>query len=177
MATPTKINHESRRFIAGDYSRLTTQLGSAEGSRLGHSLRARHDPACSEQAYRHFWMTRDTEARGPYDSTRSHVWQPALPMLAVCLGVLLLPWGRAPRSGVLGDGKYALVLAFAGLLLCALAAAERLDLRWWRVISVPLAVGCLALAVHALNRYGALGAIVTAVAAVAWLVTAQRRST
>jgi hypothetical protein len=98
-------------------------------------------------------------------------------MLAVCLGVLLLPWSRAPRSGVLGDGKYALALALVGLLLYALAAAERLDLRWWRVMSVPLAVGCLALAVLALDGYGALGAIVTAVAAVAWLVTARRRST
>jgi hypothetical protein len=82
----------------------------------------------------------------------------------------------AARSGILSEGKYALALALAGLLIYALAAARRLDLRWWRITSVPLAVGCLALAVHALNGYGALGAIVTAVAAVAWLIASQRRS-
>jgi hypothetical protein len=97
-------------------------------------------------------------------------------MFAICLGVLLLPWGREPRSGILSEGKYALALALAGLLIYALAAARRLDLRWWRITSVPLAVGCLALAVHDLNGYGALGAIVTAVAAVAWLIASQRRS-
>lgn len=98
-------------------------------------------------------------------------------MLAVCVGVLLLPWGRAPRSGILDEGKYALALALAGLLIYALAASGRLDLRWWRIMSVPLAVGCLALAVYALNGYGPLGATVTAVAAIAWLTTSQRRST
>jgi hypothetical protein len=98
-------------------------------------------------------------------------------MFAICMGVLLLPWGRAPRSGILGEGKYALALALTGLLIYTLVASGRLALRWWRITSVPLALGCLALALHALNGYGALGAIVTAVAAVAWLTTSQRRST
>jgi len=95
-------------------------------------------------------------------------------MVAICVGVLLLPWGRAPRSGILDEGRYAFALALAGLVIYALVAAGRLDLRWWRIASVPLAVGCLALAVHALNGYGAFGAIVTAVAAAAWVTTSQR---
>jgi hypothetical protein len=97
-------------------------------------------------------------------------------MFAICAGVLLLPWSKAPRSGILGDGKYALALALAGLIIYALSAAGRLDFRWWRITSGPLAVGCLVLAILALNGYGALGAIVTAVAAVAWLIVSQSRS-
>jgi hypothetical protein len=100
-------------------------------------------------------------------------WWPSLPMFAVCVGALL-PWGREPRSGILNEGKYALALALAGLVMYALAAAQHLDLRWWRLASVPLALGCLSLAVIALNGYGALGAIVAALAAVAWLVGARR---
>jgi len=53
-------------------------------------------------------------------------------MVAICVGVLLLPWGRAPRSGILGEGKYALALALTGLLIYTLVASRRLDLRWWR---------------------------------------------
>jgi hypothetical protein len=74
----------------------------------------------------------------------------------------------------MGLGKYALLLAAAGIILYALTTTRRLDLRWWRIISVPLAFGCLALAVAALTGYGALGAIVTAVAAVAWMAVARR---
>jgi hypothetical protein len=98
----------------------------------------------------------------------------SLPMFAVCLGALL-PWGRAPRSGVVGEGRYAFALALAGLLVYALAATRDLDPRWWRFASVPLALGCLSLAVIALNGYGALGALVAAVASVAWLAAARRR--
>src|SRR5262249_31338700 len=54
------------------------------------------------------------------------VWRPALPVLAICVGALL-PWGREPRSGILDEGKYALALALAGLLVYALAAARQLD--------------------------------------------------
>jgi hypothetical protein len=100
-------------------------------------------------------------------------WRPSLPMLGVCVGALL-PWGRETQSGILDEGKYALALALAGLVVYALAAAQHLDLRWWRLASVPLALGCLSLAVIALNGYGALGAIVAAAAAVAWLVAARR---
>jgi hypothetical protein len=96
-------------------------------------------------------------------------------MVGVCVGVVLLPWQSAPfRSGVLGDGKYALLLGAIGLALYALAATQRLHIRWWRLASVPLALGCLALALHALNGHGALGAIVTAMSAVAWLMVARR---
>ena len=101
------------------------------------------------------------------------VWGPSLPMFAICVGALL-PWGRESRSGILDEGKYAVALALAGLVVFALAAARQLDLRWWRLASVPLALGCLSLAVIALNGYGALGAIVAAVASVVWLVSASR---
>ncbi len=101
------------------------------------------------------------------------VWRLSLPMLAICVGALL-PWGRDPRSGILDEGKYALALALAGLVVYALSAAQHLDLRWWRLASLPLALGCLSLAMLALNGYGALGAIVAAVASVAWLVAARR---
>jgi hypothetical protein len=101
------------------------------------------------------------------------VWRPSLPMFAVCVGALL-PWGREPRSGILDEGKSALALALAGLVVYALSVSQHLDLRWWRLASVPLALGCISLAVFALNGYGALGAIVAAVAAVAWLVAARR---
>jgi hypothetical protein len=73
-------------------------------------------------------------------------WRPSLPMFAVCVGALL-PWDREPRSGILSEGRYALALALAGLLIYELAAAQHLDLRWWRRASVPLALGCLSLAV------------------------------
>jgi len=96
-----------------------------------------------------------------------------MPMFAVCVGALL-PWSRAPRSGVVGEGKYALALALAGLLVYALAAARHLDLRWWRVASLPLALGCLSLSVIALDGYGALGAVFVAAASVAWLAVARR---
>ena len=94
-------------------------------------------------------------------------------MFVIFFGVLL-PWSREPRSGLLGDGKYALTCAVAGLLIYALVAAGRVALYWWRIASVPLALACLALSTLALNGYGALGGIVTAAAAVAWLVAAQR---
>jgi hypothetical protein len=92
-----------------------------------------------------------------------------LPVFAICLGAVL-PWDRQAQSGVLGNGEYALALALAGLVLYALAAAGQVDLQWWRIISVLLAVGCLALAVDALKGYDALGGILTATGAVAWLI-------
>jgi hypothetical protein len=101
------------------------------------------------------------------------VWRPSWPMFAICVGALL-PWGREPRSGILDEGKYALALALVGLVVYTLSAAQHLDLRWWRLASVPLALGCLSLAVIALNGYGAPGAIVAAVASAAWLVIARR---
>jgi hypothetical protein len=76
---------------------------------------------------------------------------------------------------MVGEGRYAFALALAGLLVYALTAARRLDPRWWQLASVPLALGCLSLAVLALNGYGALGAIVAALASVAWLLTTRRR--
>jgi hypothetical protein len=94
-------------------------------------------------------------------------------VLTICIGAIL-PWSKAPRSGILGLGKYALVLAAAGIILYALTTTRRLDLRWWRIISVPLALGCFALAVAALTGYGALGAIVTGVSAVAWIAVSRR---
>ncbi|MGI9092446.1 MAG: hypothetical protein ACR2FF_03165 [Mycobacteriales bacterium] len=94
-------------------------------------------------------------------------------MLAICIGAIL-PWSEAPRSGILGLGKYALALAAAGLILYTLATTRRLDPRWWRLASVPLALGCLALAIAALTGYGALGAVVTAVSAVAWIAAPRR---
>jgi hypothetical protein len=97
-------------------------------------------------------------------------------MVAVCIGALL-PWDQAARSGVLDNGKYALLLGVIGLALYALAAARHLDVRWWRVASVPLGLGCLALSAEALDGYGASGAIVTAAAAVAWLVVSSRVAT
>jgi hypothetical protein len=97
-------------------------------------------------------------------------------MVGVCVGVLFLPWHHAFRSGVLSEGKYALLLGVIGLALYTLAATHHLDVRWWRLASVPLALGCLALSAHALNGYGALGASVTAVSAVAWLVVSRRRA-
>ena len=94
-------------------------------------------------------------------------------MFAICLGAVL-PWSREPRSGILADGKYAMACAVAGLLIYALTVNGRVSSRWWRISSVPLALACIVLSVRALNGYGALGAIVTAVAALAWLVVAQR---
>jgi hypothetical protein len=116
-------------------------------------------------------MTRNEHdvERLPRKAVRRRLW----PVLAICVGALL-PWSRAPRSGIMGLGKYALLLAAAGIILYALTTTRRLDLRWWPIISVPLAFGCLALAVAALTGYGALGAIVTAVAAVAWMAVARR---
>jgi hypothetical protein len=99
--------------------------------------------------------------------------RPSLPMFAVCVGALL-PWGGEPRSGVLDEGKYALALALAGLVVYASSVARHRDLRWWRLASVPLALGCVSLALNALNGYGALGAIVAALASVAWLIAARR---
>jgi ABC-type Na+ efflux pump permease subunit len=93
-------------------------------------------------------------------------------MAVVCVGALL-PWTEPGRSGILGDGRYALVLAAIGLTLYALAGMKRLDHRWWRVSSVPLTLGCLAVSAVALKGHGALGAIVTAVAAVAWLAISR----
>lgn len=95
-------------------------------------------------------------------------------MIAVCVGVLFLPWSREPRSGVLGEGRYALALALLGLLIYAIESPRQNKLPVWRTMSVPLAIGCLLIALTALNGYGALGAFVTAIAAVAWLVTAAR---
>ena len=99
---------------------------------------------------------------------------PVWPMVGVCVGALLLPWHRAFRSGVLSEGKYALILGLLGLGLYALAATRHLEVWWWRLASVPLALGCLAFSVHALNGYAALGAIVTAVSSAAWLVVSRR---
>lgn len=96
--------------------------------------------------------------------------QPLWPMLTICIAAIL-PWSKAPRSGILEQGKYTLVLAVAGLILYAFTTMRRLDLRWWRITSVPLALGCLAFAVAALTGYGSLGAIITAVSAVAWIAT------
>jgi hypothetical protein len=97
-------------------------------------------------------------------------------MIAVCVGVLLLPWSREPRSGILGEERYALALALVGLLTYAIGSVRNTDLRVWRAMSVPLAIGCLLIALHALNGYGALGALVTAIAALVWLVSAARRT-
>ena len=94
-------------------------------------------------------------------------------MVAVCVGAML-PWDQAARSGVLGAGRYALLLGVIGLALHALAGVRHLDGKWWRVVSVPLALGCLVLAAAALNGHGAFGAIVTAVAAVGWLAVSRR---
>lgn len=104
--------------------------------------------------------------------TRRSAWA----MVVVCVGALL-PWDRAAQSGILVEGRYALLLGVIGLALYGLAAVQYLDRRWWRFSSVPLAVACLALSAAALDGYGALGAIVTAVAAVAWLVAVSRRDT
>ena len=101
------------------------------------------------------------------------IWRSCLPVFAVCVGALL-PWGKESRSGLLGGGAYALVLALAGLVVYGLCVAKHLDPRWWRLASVPLALGCLSFAVLALNGYGALGALVAAAASVAWLVVAFR---
>ena len=106
------------------------------------------------------------------DRARFLIW----PMAGVCVGVLFLPWHRAFQSGVLSEGRYALLLAGIGLALYWLAATPLLDVRWWRAASLPLGLGCLALALHALDGYGALGAVVTGVSAVAWLVVSRRRS-
>jgi hypothetical protein len=96
-------------------------------------------------------------------------------MVGICVGVLLLPWHSAPfRSGVLSEGKYALLLGVIGLALYVLAATRHLDVRWWQLASLPLALGCLALSAHALNRHPALGAIISAVSAIAWLVVSRR---
>jgi hypothetical protein len=97
-------------------------------------------------------------------------------MIAVCVGVLLLPWSREPRSGILGEGRYALALAVVGLLTYAVGNARHTDLRVWRTMSIPLAIGCLLIALHALNGYAALGALVTAIAALMWLVSTARRT-
>jgi len=59
-------------------------------------------------------------------------------------------------------------------LIYAIESLRQTDLRVWRRMSVPLAIGCLLIALAALNGYGALGALVTAIAAVAWLVSAAR---
>ena len=108
------------------------------------------------------------------DSDRVRGRRPALPMIAVCVGVVFLPWSREPRSGILGEGRYALALALLGLLIYAVESLRDTELRVWRRMSVPLAIGCLLIALAALNGYGALGALVSATAAVAWLVTAAR---
>jgi hypothetical protein len=97
-------------------------------------------------------------------------------MIAVCVGVLLLPWSREPRSGILGEGRYALALALVGLLTYAVGSARQTGLRVWRTMSIPLAIGCLLIALQALNGYGALGALVTAIASLVWLVSAASRT-
>jgi len=89
-------------------------------------------------------------------------------MIAVCVGVVLLPWSREPRSGILGEGRYALALALVGLLIYAIESLRHTDLRVWRTMSVPLAIGCLLIALAALNGYGALGALVTAISFAHW---------
>jgi hypothetical protein len=94
-------------------------------------------------------------------------------MLVVCVGALL-PWAERGRSGILGDGRYALLLGAIGLMLFALARVRQLDLRWWRLSSLPLTVACLALSASALKGHGALGALVTAAAALTWLVISRR---
>jgi hypothetical protein len=119
-------------------------------------------------------MNHDIVTDSPFDSERVRSRRPALPMIAVCVGVVLLPWSRGPRSGILGEGRYALALALVGLLIYAIESLRHTDLRVWRTMSVPLAIGCLLIAVAALNGYGALGVLVTAIAAVAWLVSAAR---
>jgi hypothetical protein len=93
-------------------------------------------------------------------------------MIAVCVGVVFLPWTREPRSGILGEGRFALALALVGLVIYAIESLRGSGLRVWRTMSVALAIGCLLIALAALNGYGALGALVTAIAAVAWLVRA-----
>lgn len=97
----------------------------------------------------------------------------AWPMVLVCVGGLL-PWTEAGRSGLLGDGRYALVLGVIGLMLRASSTTWHPGLLWWRLASLPLALACLGLAASALNGYGALGALVTAAAATAWLVSSWR---
>ena len=119
-------------------------------------------------------MSHDVVTDGSFDSERVRGLRPALPMITVCAGVVLLPWSREPRSGILGEGRYALALALLGLLIYAIESRRQTDLRVWRRMSVPLAIGCLLIALAALNGYGALGALVTAIAAVAWLVSAAR---
>ena len=109
-----------------------------------------------------------------FDSDRARRRRPALPMIAVCIGVVFLPWSREPRSGILGEGRYALALALAGLLIYAIGSLRDTDLRVWRTMSVPLAIGCLLIAVAALNGYGAPGPLVTVIAAAAWLMSAAR---
>jgi hypothetical protein len=59
-------------------------------------------------------------------------------------------------------------------VIYAIESLRGAGLRVWRTMSVPLAIGCLLIALAALNGYGALGALVTAIAAVAWLVRAAR---
>jgi hypothetical protein len=81
---------------------------------------------------------------------------------------------RRRLAGAVGEGRYALALALLGLLIYAIESLRHADLRLWRTLSVPLAIGCLLVALVALNGYGALGAIVTAIAAVAWLLNAGR---
>jgi hypothetical protein len=95
-------------------------------------------------------------------------------MIAVCIGVIFLPWSREPRSGILSEGRYVLALALLGLLIYAIENLRHTDLRVWRTTSVPLAIGCLLIALAALNGYGAPGALVSAIAAVTWLVSAVR---
>src|SRR5262245_38350083 len=88
-------------------------------------------------------------------SVRARTRSVTLPLLVICLGAVL-PWGGQAQSGALSNGKYALAFALAGCVLYAFAAARKVDLRWWRVISLLLGVGCLAVAVEALRGYGAL---------------------
>lgn len=119
-------------------------------------------------------MSEDVVTDSSLDSDRVRARRPALPMIAICVGVVLLPWNREPRSGILGAGKYALALALLGLLIYAIESLRHTHLRVWRTMSVPLAIGCLLIALAALNGYGAPGVLVTAIAAVAWLVNAAR---
>src|SRR5262249_9889153 len=115
------------------------------------------------------WSLVQRGDRQPSAASQGHTRSVTLPLFAICLGTVL-PWNREAQSGVLSNGKYALAFALAGLVLYALASRRRVDLRWWRVVSALLAVGCLALAVDALRGYGALGAILTAIGAAAWLI-------